>query len=38
MTTKNDITGDKLKSKVPSKKYSDNYDKIFAKKPPKKKD
>ena len=32
MTTKNDITGDLLKSKVPTDLYRDNYDKIFRKK------
>ena len=31
MTTRNDITGDKIKSKPPSKEYKDNYDKIFRK-------
>ena len=30
MTT-NDITGDKIKSKIPSKEYLDNYDVIFGK-------
>ena len=29
MTTKNDITGDKIKSKPNNKEYRDNYDKIF---------
>jgi hypothetical protein len=28
----NDITGDSLASKVPSKAYQENYDKIFGKK------
>lgn len=28
---KNDVTGDKIQSKVPSKAYLDNYDKIFSK-------
>lgn len=27
----NDITGDKIKSKVQSSKYADNYDRIFRK-------
>ena len=31
MTTKNDITGDLIKSKSPSKNYHDNYDRIFRK-------
>jgi hypothetical protein len=34
MTSKNDITGDLIKSKSPSKKYYDNYDKIFRKDKP----
>jgi hypothetical protein len=29
MTTKNDITGDLLKSKPSTKQYEDNYDRIF---------
>ena len=29
MTTKNDITGDSIKSKITSKSYLDNYEKIF---------
>lgn len=29
MTSRNDITGDKLQSKVASKDYVNNYDKIF---------
>lgn len=29
MTAHNDITGDKLQSKVTTKEYADNYDKIF---------
>jgi hypothetical protein len=32
MTSKNDITGDLLKSKPSTKKYEDNFDKIFGKK------
>jgi hypothetical protein len=36
MATKNPITGDKIKSRVPSKEYLENYDKIFGKKPKKK--
>ncbi len=31
MATRNDITGDDLISKVPSKQYMDNYDAIFRK-------
>jgi hypothetical protein len=27
-TSKNDITGDYMRTKTPSKKYKDNYDKI----------
>lgn len=29
MTTRNNITGDKIKSKPSTDKYRDNYDKIF---------
>jgi hypothetical protein len=29
MTAKNDITGDKLQSKVTNKKFRDNWDNIF---------
>lgn len=32
MTSKNDITGDLIKSKSPNQKYLENYDKIFRKK------
>ena len=32
MATKNDITGDALISKVNTKAYEDNFDKIFGKK------
>ena len=32
MASKNDITGDSIKSKGPSKAYEDNYDRIFGKK------
>ena len=32
MVTKNEITGDSIQSKGPSKAYLDNYDKIFGKK------
>lgn len=32
MVAKNDVTGDSIRSKVPSKEYKDNYDKIFGKK------
>lgn len=31
--SKNDITGDEIKSKVISKEYEDNFDKIFRNKP-----
>jgi hypothetical protein len=31
MVAKNDITGDKIQSKTPSKSYEDNYDNIFRK-------
>jgi len=27
--SKNDVTGDEIKSKVPSKEFLDNYDRIF---------
>ena len=33
MRTHNNITGDKIQSKVPSQDYKDNYDKIFRKTP-----
>ena len=32
MATKNDITGDEIKTKSTSKKYEDGYDRIFGKK------
>ena len=32
MTTKNDLTGDKLQSKISNKNYRDNWDAIFSKK------
>jgi hypothetical protein len=32
MATKNDVTGDSIRSKLPSKAYSDNWDRIFGKK------
>jgi len=32
MATRNDITGDEIKSKGPSKAYLDNYDLIWSKK------
>jgi hypothetical protein len=32
MATKNDVTGDAIRSKLPSKAYSDNWDRIFKKK------
>lgn len=31
MTSKNDITGDSLRSRGPSKAYTDNYERIFGK-------
>lgn len=37
MTTKNDITGDKIKTGVNSDKYRDNFDKLFGDKKDKKK-
>ena len=33
MVAKNDITGDNIQSKVSTKQYQDNYDKIFRKTP-----
>lgn len=32
MVAKNDITGDSIQTKTPSKAYQDNYDNIFRKK------
>lgn len=32
MTSRNDVTGDKIRSRVPSNRYRENYDKIFNKK------
>ena len=32
MATKNEITGDSIRSKASSKAYSDNWDRIFGKK------
>lgn len=32
MATKNDVTGDSIRSKSSSKAYRDNYDRIFRKK------
>jgi hypothetical protein len=32
MATKNDVTGDKIKSKIPDQNYRDNWDRIFGKK------
>jgi hypothetical protein len=29
MTTKNDVTGDKIQSKITNKKFRDNWDNIF---------
>lgn len=37
MTTKNDVTGDRLISKVPSDDYRNNWDRIFGKKQSEKK-
>ena len=37
MTTRNDVTGDQIKTKYNSKKYTDNWEKIFGKKEEKKK-
>jgi hypothetical protein len=31
MVAKNDITGDSIQTKIPSKDYSNNYDNIFRK-------
>jgi hypothetical protein len=31
MATKNDVTGDSIQSKMPSKAYTDNWDAIFGK-------
>ena len=33
MTTRNPITGDEIKSKINTKEYEDNYDRIFKRKP-----
>lgn len=33
MTTRNDVTGDLIKSRVNSKEFEDNFDTIFRKKP-----
>ena len=32
MTTRNSVTGDKIKSRPPTDKYRENYDRIFRKK------
>lgn len=32
MVTKNDVTGDKIKSKVSNDKFRDEYDRLFGKK------
>lgn len=32
MATKNDVTGDSLKTKAPSKKYDEGWERIFGKK------
>ena len=31
MSNRNDVTGDKLQTKIPSQEYKDNYDDIFRK-------
>jgi hypothetical protein len=31
MTAKNDVTGDAIKTKIPSKAYRDNWERIFGK-------
>jgi hypothetical protein len=38
MASRNDITGDIIKSRVNTQKFEDNFDNIFRKKPPVKKD
>jgi len=38
MATKNDVTGDSIKTKTNSKKYRDNWDRIFGNKKKEKKD
>jgi len=35
MVSRNDVTGDRLVSKAPTKEYENNYDRIFSKKPKK---
>jgi len=35
MVTKNDITGDKIQSKISNKAFEENFDNIFGKKKPK---
>lgn len=37
MASKNDITGDSIKTKIPSEQYRNNYDLIFGKKKPEEK-
>jgi hypothetical protein len=32
VTTRNDITGDSIRTRVPSQQYKDNWDRIFGKK------
>lgn len=32
MATKNDVTGDSIRSRLPSQSYSDGWDRIFGKK------
>ena len=34
MVAKNDVTGDALRSKAPTKEYADGWDRIFGKKQP----
>jgi len=38
MTARNDVTGDKIKSRTNTKKFNENFDRIFGKKKDKKED
>lgn len=38
MTARNDVTGDRIKSRTNTKKFNDNFDRIFGKKKEQKKD
>ena len=38
MATRNDVTGDKIKSRTNTKKFNENFDRIFGKKKEQKKD